>query len=598
MTRIGPSGTGLSDHDWGVSEEAEEPTVRPASTEPAEDAVAAARAAPSSLASRSLSFASPPAFGHDESPAAGKLNSVAGEGAAGLARTPGRDGAAGLPERVELGTYGLQFNKEYLFAVGAEGAQKGRLLFRPNTAVSGVEGGWQLVGGNGAPLGDEDIRLKAISVDGDFLMAVSEDDKVYRVTNAMADDPGEFEWKERYGWPFDMGTPLKVRKDLYSLTASSAQKHTTVYYEDPDGNKHDRFIGHVYALSRDDNYIHHNDPWTPSDWGYQFPMPLEGRFVPSSDGVPGMPVGMHASGSVVAVIGPGGVHTVEYDFDIGGGNPLTAYSPVEEEPVEGVGPNYFNFSTPQRMPPDGWAKQPDLPGRHTGNVQVSLQLSENGEIVPGGDSRMLRVLGLDDVDGRDVAGYWEKALTDEQWRFVPCSAFSVEDVRDHLIGDDPQTLIPSARRDYAETKTEKRHDGHWDSVSFKAELKGFGLHDNYWEPATVTCRLEGTGEEFELPLYTHIQMRTRAVEDPGEGGESKYMGAYLMIPEELRTADTPEAEKLRRYLKADEGDAYVRVFLEATGDRVEIFKPIVKLNVDFMAKLNDLLTRPLFVFEH
>jgi hypothetical protein len=157
-----------------------------------------------------------------------------------------------------------------------------------------------------------------------------------------------------------------------------------VYTSDTDGNRHHRFIDHIYCLSHRDSLIHHNDPWTPGDWEYAFPSPLHGRLLPARTGIPGVPSGINASGGVVAFIAPTGVWTIEYDFDIAGGNPLAEYIPCAQPPYEGVAPivRFEKGARPIRLPSRSWKHEGPLPGPCTGNIQVSPQYDEYGKVRP------------------------------------------------------------------------------------------------------------------------------------------------------------------------------------------------------------------------
>jgi hypothetical protein len=499
-----------------------------------------------------------------------------------------------FPDHIEFATDTQQFNNRYLFAVGTRGDGEGRLYFRPKNAIRTEDRIWRLVGKTGRPTSLNPFshpgKIKRIHCDNDVVLVILEKGRVYRLLNTFEKDPSRFRWRRHYGWPFDEGPALDVERTYHDLCLSSSKKESTVFTVDPDGNRHYRFIDHIYALSYRDNLIHHNDPWTPGDWVYAFPMPMDGRFRPSPRGIRGIPAGMNVSAAVVAVIGPAGIYTLEYDFDIAGGNPLAVYLPAPQPHYDGIAEivRFDKGSKPIRIPPRGWIKQPDIPGSHTANIQVCVQLDAEGNIVPGSDSRILRVLGLDGDRENGKAGYWEKNLRDSAWYFVEDPSFSIEEIRAHLIDDEIQLWTESTRRPYRETESAGRHP------SFLASVSDFGIHDNFFDPAVLTIKLGA--EKLAVPFYTHIQMRTSrirrkfACRRPRK--QADYLGGYLVFPE---GESSPALEALKAYLGCP-GAAFFKFLLRSRMGRIEFIVPRVGLNADIADFFNTLFGRVLFTF--
>jgi hypothetical protein len=371
-------------------------------------------------------------------------------------------------------------------------------------------------------------RIQRIHCDNDVVLVILEKGRVYRLLNTFEKAPSRFRWRRHYGWPFDEGPHLDVEETYHDLCLSSAKKESTVFTVDPDGNRHYRFIDHIYAL--------------------------------------------------------------EYDFDIAGGNPLAVYLPVAQPRYEGIAEivRFDKGSKPVRIPPRGWVRQPDIPGSHTANIQVCVQLDAEGNIVPGSDSRVLRVLGLGGDREKGKAGYWEKNLGDLTWRFVEDPSFGIEEIRAHLIDGEVPPWAESIRRAYRETESAGRH------LSFLASVSDFGIHDNFFDPAVLTIELGA--EKLPVPFYTHIQMRTsrirRIVARRHRRKQADYLGGYLVFPE---GEPSPALEALRTYLGSP-GAAFFKFLLLSRKGRIEFIVPLIRLNADIVDRFNAAFGRVLFTF--
>lgn len=476
----------------------------------------------------------------------------------------------------------IQYNARHQFALGTEGPAHGRIFIRPNT---GKPGEWKPLGLTGLPWGRfifcaGRIRFREIYCDNDFLVAVTGKDKVWRIKNALEPDPAKFIWMRQYGVPMGWGSQLSIPDHIWNLRPSEASSVSTVYYTDPDGNRHERFIAHIYALSEHDNYIHFNDPWTPSDWEYVFPMPEQNRFVPARKGLPGMIAGMAASASVVGVIGPKTVYTIEFDFDIAGGNPLSHYSPSPQPPYPEIVPLFGKSSAvcPTRLPPRGWARQPPIPGLHTANLSITAKCDGNGRIVPGSDSRILRVVGIG-PQGR--GGYWEKELKDSEWRFAEDPAFSSSLVASYLIQDAKPENAPPTLNDYKEVGPRSQNRP-------PAELKGFGPYDHYFDPAVLSLPFQDS--IVNLKLYMRYQFRFFSHQ-----GKNVQAG-YILVDDSFRAAVKKTGEGYPSLGDLSGKDNF-DVLIVMTRNRVAIFRRRILFNFALFNIFSTRLARPLFVFE-
>lgn len=512
-----------------------------------------------------------------------------------------------FPDRVTFTSDWLQCNNYWLFAVARRGDDAGRLFFRSNTDVSGVPGAWARFGKTGRPIDDfkrdPDRPIVRIDMDNDVLLAITEGGLVYRVLDTFESDPEKFFWRKSWGWPFDEGPQMRIKRGYRELCFSSSKEWSTMWTADLDGNRHSRFIDHMYCLSSEDTLIHHNDPWTPGDWAYAFPSPEGGRLLPSRGSIAGLTAGINASGGVLGFIAPNGVWTIEYDFDIAGGNPLAEYVPHPLTPYEGIAPivRFEKGARPIRFPSAPWRYQGPLPGPCTAHIQVSPEWDRFGKVVPGPDSRIIRILGLGPSGGAvaDVAavagaagtvggaatvpGYWEKRLTDAAWRFVPWDGYARTDIERDLINGREPEYGPCLTRDWV--SRERRGSS--------CALSGFGLRSNFFEPARFTLTT-GSGS-IAVDLYAHIQMRTsragRALARLRGRRAPQWLGAFVVFPAD----DSPLVRELKRLMRARDGDRYAHLLLRARRRRIELIKPILPLNADIANALNRLLGKRIAV---
>ncbi len=495
-----------------------------------------------------------------------------------------------FPDTAPFTSEFLQCNNYWIFALGREGDASGRLHFRPNTEISGVPGEWKSVGETGLPpdasRGGKVSPIARIDMDNDVLLAVTRGGLVYRLLNLFSQDPEKFEWRKSWGWPFDHGPQMVVSRGYREICFSSSKEWSTMWTADRDGNRHHRFIDHMYCLSDRDTLIHHNDPWTPGDWDYAFPCPEGGRLLPARGSVPGYTSGINASGGVLGFIAPTGVWTIEYDFDIAGGNPLAEYLPHELPAYEGIAPivRIEKGSKPIRLPSAPWRSHGTLPGPCTAHIQVSPEWDSFGKVVPGPESRVIRILGLrrDPSAGRGETGYWEKGLAETEWRFVTWNGVAAETVAANLINGRAPEYGPELRSAWRGPLSNGKLRG-------TASLLDFGPHSNFFEGAQFVAESGGTRGEAEV--YTHVQMRTsragRALARVRGRRRPSWLGAFLVFP----TGDSAGADLLRAACFSKKGERFAGLLIRLGKRKIELIKPLVPLNADIVNWINGLFGR-------
>ncbi|MFT3711659.1 MAG: hypothetical protein QM817_28815 [Archangium sp.] len=220
--------------------------------------------------------------------------------------------------------------------------------------------------------------IERISADGDNLIAVSPEGRVYYVKLST------LEWVDVWG-PQPIAAPLSVKGlDAFAMS------HRKIPYEDLDGNPHPISAGvtTLYALRGGGTQLVYADPWLPPNFERVMCLPERGVFVASS---------LAASASTLFVMDTAGrSFTRLVDFDIHGDNPALPYSYAREKRT---GPK----SVVRTLPAPEWVSQPPIPGKHTLRIGIEQNGSTNAD-------RELRVEG----DG----GWWRKRIVDPRWLFV------------------------------------------------------------------------------------------------------------------------------------------------------------------------------------
>lgn len=473
-----------------------------------------------------------------------------------------------LAGNILIGSKTRQANFQYTFEIKADG----KIYYKENTPQSELKPLY--VRGF---LKSQDKQFIALYAAINTLFAVDKNGEIWRVEN-IHQKPETFFWLRAFGWPFSKGPGINI--DLNSVTAftpSSASKSTVGYYVDPSGDKVERFITHLYTTLKNDGFIHHTDPWTPADWLYRFPMPIENGslLLPSLKGISGYAVGLSASASVVGLINAQGVYTINYDFDINGANPLVIYKPFDTEHHRRISKLFFNKYEPIALPAPGWNKQPEIPGLHTANILMDVLYNADGSVVQGGE-RILSVIGLEG----EIPGRWVKKLTDANWEFYPDPSLSVAQIKANGINDEVVDTRPVPVDTYVDEI---------DQLG-QVELKNFGAYVNLFKGNEAKLDFTISRKKFELDLYTHIQMRTQANVDSG------CFGGYVRIPPSLLADTSKEAVQLRKYLGCD-NSGFMWLFIEVkdTGLLIRRGLPCSR-KIDLLNPANILLGEKLFYF--
>jgi hypothetical protein len=258
---------------------------------------------------------------------------------------------------------------------------------RPCDASGAPSGPWRILPPDGLPRNDErDLDgpppvVRAISADGDNLVALGDDGLVYYM---KLHDGG---WITNWGLP--VGDPLYRREPFRSL-AISHRGPFAACYEDIDGNRFPISAGvtTLYALSADGRSIGYADPWLDGGFARRIALPRRDRLVAQA---------LSASASTLFVIDAAGrAFTRLADFDTMGDNPVLGYTWERGEHCD------------RTLPGEDWVEQPPIPGKVTARITI-LQTGE------GNARRELRVEG---VDASGAGGYWRKAIRDPAWSFV------------------------------------------------------------------------------------------------------------------------------------------------------------------------------------
>jgi hypothetical protein len=184
-------------------------------------------------------------------------------------------------------------------------------------------------------------------------------------------------------------------------------------------------------------------------------------------------------------------------------------------------------------------------------------------------------------------GFWEKKLTDDAWHFVPDDAFSAGEIGSALINDSEPEYGPVLLRNWKARS----------SLPYALALGNFGAHSNFFEPARLELG-DGSGR-VTMELYTHLQMRTsrarRAIAHFRGRKKPSWLGAYVIFPETAAGGNGLPAGFLE-LLRADRNDRYARLLLRYRGRRIELIRPLIPLNADFMNLFNRLFGKRIAVF--
>lgn len=298
------------------------------------------------------------------------------------------DAPTDLPAQVSLRNDTQTYNRRYQFALRA-----GRIWFKSNTAVTGIEQPWAELTMPGCLVD----TLIGIAVDDDELTAIRADGGIYGMDNAFK-DYSLFNWSSRWGPPVWLGSGYKIPPDYraWSWTViSPAEDHN---WTDPAGNLHKVGTGkvsHIWLLRDGGQRYTYIDPWLPRDDSYEMCGPYRGQF---------RGVNLSASGSTIFTINRyGDMYTRNYDFDLCGADPVFFQYAYEDQ--RGVA------NPAIQLPTFAWLQQPKIAGAITHNISVH-KIGVNME------HRILRVEG-EDASGH--TGYWEKAYQDMAagaWQFT------------------------------------------------------------------------------------------------------------------------------------------------------------------------------------
>ncbi len=207
-----------------------------------------------------------------------------------------------------------------------------------------------------------------MSADGDNLIAVSNDGRVYYVKLDTQ------QWQPVWGPKFREG-PLYI--DL-AAGERYAISHRKIPFEDIDGNPHPIIVGvtTLFMTANGGRTLDYTDPWLPPGKRHHICMPNHGAFRAAA---------MSASASTVFVMDAAGrSFTRLNDFDGLGLDPVIRYGWNRQRRTSPFNDEVYSLPVP------GWVEQPRVPGPTT----TAITIFQTG---PTNADRELRVGGLDGV---------------------------------------------------------------------------------------------------------------------------------------------------------------------------------------------------------
>jgi hypothetical protein len=319
-------------------------------------------------------------------------------------------------------------------------------------------------------------KVAAISADDDEMIALDTARRIYTMDNALKDG-ALFNWSQRWGTPFWLGTGYSLPGDLRAWAWSVISPLEDGTWTDPAGNRTavgDGKVSHIWGLRRGGQRLTFWDPWLPHDDSYEMCGPHRGRFRAHS---------LSASGSHIFVIGPyGDMFTRLYDFDLSGHDAVFFRYSYENQRGHGDG-------SPIQLPAEPWTEQPKIRGRITDRISVS-------KAGAGAIHAILRVEGT--RLGR--TGYWERDIASpraEGWRFHPTGGALVGRRLRNLRADSSARGLGPGE----DMRFELR------SGAVQASLENFNV---YCSPARLTVRDGRSVERMLLHTVDGLRQQARA----------------------------------------------------------------------------------------
>ena len=379
--------------------------------------------------------------------------------AAALASDFSTTGAGGFPATIELKTPKQTFTHKFYFLL-----REGRIWAKSRTET-GDDGRWQLLNGTGLPSPAADkapwknlTHIKAISADGDNLIAVSRQNIVYYTKTY------NWKWKDHFSAiPFTRQLVMPSGSRAFGISHRGSFMR---FYRDIDGNAHSVSAGvtSLYLLDADGHTIRYADPWLPPKFAHVLDTPEKGRFIAES---------MSVSGSTVFLMNAAGkMYTRLYDYDTSGQNPVLSYSYKRENRQE------TTREKTRSLPPEDWLLQPEI----AGNITSLITIFQTGE---GNSSFELRVEGTDE-EGQ--TGYFAKPIYDGEWSFYKTGHPLVGTPIDRNAADEKLYAPPKTRSFLGKIRR--------DNLTVAAELLDFWP---FSPPATI--RFKAAGQVFAARLH-------------------------------------------------------------------------------------------------
>jgi hypothetical protein len=435
-----------------------------------------------------------------------------------------------LPDKIYFRNKTENFNTKNEFVL-----KEGIIWYRPKTTSSL----WKPL-----PLHSELNTPISIGTDSEHFVAIDQTGRIFSIKeNALSENISEKDWRKTWGSPLWMGQGMEIPLSTKSWEISFFSPTEDKFYVDKAGNRHGIGVGctSLYLLSPDGQRLTYLDPWLPSDLSYEICTPARGRFISEK---------LSASGSTIFLINRyGDMYTRSYDFDISGGNDLIlnyTYEYKKQAASSDKEPLFYEPLFTQRvLSTEGWEIQPKINGKITDNITI----------YKGSDK--FRILRVEGEIGNGVTGYFEKGVTDPEWKFFATGKPLQGNV---LFNSEKETSNMSLGPDESKKFTRKGQD-------LKMEILNF---NPYCSPAELKVTFS-SGKVIELNLHTRENIR-QFPRERGLTSEPLPLNGAIEIPQNvldnLASLGTEEREFILKFLK---GKRFTNIFVSARNTDLLIY---------------------------
>ena len=337
-------------------------------------------------------------------------------------------------------------------------------------------------------------KITRISVDTHGMIAVDENNWVYKAQNLLADTE-DWYWQTACGGLLDISPWYQVvttEPGQWAMSCTDADYD--VYYTDSKGNvltTGGSGCTNIYYVNPEDTTeIIYDDPWLPNDESRAIASPVHGTFQIES---------FSASSSTLFVTNEyGDLYTRLYDFDISGGDEVffdyTWGSNTEGTDLTelfGIGTK-LGLVNQVSLPSEDWYQQPKIDGTITDRISI-VTLGGNSE------NKLLRVEGM--KNGK--TGYFEKTLKASKWTF-------------HETGEKLQgNILKNSTKDTTGKNLTEETGYNYEGKLYNATMNvyNFNYAASYQEatitvgdvtvPATLYCEYGNLGTMSSMVILSH-----------------------------------------------------------------------------------------------